>query len=89
MLEALPSHPSDSGVAEFEASLKSIDNNAVCPSSHSTLKRNSLTNGPTQPYQPLKAPYPIPQNYGFATKTTAQCDIVRLCAYLVIVRSVH
>ncbi|TFK85023.1 S-adenosyl-L-methionine-dependent methyltransferase [Polyporus arcularius HHB13444] len=56
MLEALPSLPSDSGVAEFEASLKSIDN--------------------TAPYQPLKAPYPIPQNYGFATKTTAQYDIL-------------
>ncbi|RPD73781.1 S-adenosyl-L-methionine-dependent methyltransferase [Lentinus tigrinus ALCF2SS1-7] len=28
------------------------------------------------PYTLLKAPYPIPQNYGFATKTTAQYDIL-------------
>ncbi|RPD73782.1 S-adenosyl-L-methionine-dependent methyltransferase [Lentinus tigrinus ALCF2SS1-7] len=28
------------------------------------------------PYKPLKAPYPIPQNYAFATKATARYDML-------------
>ena len=36
-----------------------------------------------KPYNPMSAPYPIPRNFGFATKAANQLDVVRFGAFVV------
>lgn len=55
MLKALPSLPNDSGVAQFEEDLKSIDNDAVCSSCVSSNSYSVLSTHACD-YSALPAP---------------------------------
>ncbi|TBU61152.1 hypothetical protein BD310DRAFT_239391 [Dichomitus squalens] len=77
MLPAIPTRLEDcNSQGSFEEVLNDVSNISISPSHAVMSFLQSLIS--LQPYQLMPAPYPLPQNFGFATKAQNLFDVAML-----------